>query len=130
MNVCVFIGRIGKDPEMKFSQNGKAVTHFSLGITRDYDREHTDWIRCVAFGKTAEIIDTYCKKGDALGVLGRMQTGSYEDRDGKTVYTTDCIVERVELMGGGKKSSQKPNNDDTEGSTEPNFSQIEQDIPF
>ena len=126
MNVCIFIGRLGKDPEVRFSQSGKAVANLSLAVTRDYDREQTDWIRCVAFGKTAEVIQTYCKKGDAIGIIGRMQTGSYEDRDGKTVYTTDCMVDRVEFIGNGKKSPQKSNNDDTE----PNFSQVEQDIPF
>ena len=103
MNKTNLVGRLCADPDVKYSNNDKntAVAWFTLAVNRRFvkDSEQTaDFIRCVAFGKTAEFIEKYFNKGSALGLTGRIQTGSYTNKDGNTVYTTDVLVEEVEFV--------------------------------
>ena len=107
MNSFAGVGRLTKDADIRYTSDKKAVARFSLAITRDYDREKADFPNCVAFGKTAEVIEKYTHKGSRIGITGRIETGSYE-KDGRKVYTTDIIVNNVELMDS-KKDEQ--NND-------------------
>ena len=105
-NVCL-IGRMVKTPELKEYGKGKnagVVTRFTLAVQRDADT--ADFISCVAFGKTAEMIDTYMKKGSKLGVTGSIQTGSYEDKDGNKRYTTDVIVRMVDFCDSKKEKEE------------------------
>ena len=104
MNKVILFGHLGKDPEIRYTANGNAMCKFSLA-TQNFKKE-TAWHRCVAFGKTAELIEKYVKKGDKLLISdAEISYGSYE-KDGQTVYTTDIIVNRFEFAGGGQKSSQ------------------------
>lgn len=129
MNSVSLIGRITKDPEVRYTNDGLAIAKFSLAISRNDKDKNTDYPNITCFGKTAEIVEKYAAKGKQIGINGRIQTGSYE-KDGKKVYTTDVIAERVELLGG--ISEVKPGK--VEGTQEEfpdGFSKItDEDIPF
>ena len=110
MNKVFLSGRLGRDPEVRWSQGEPAtcVARFSLGVTRDIkDKDGNygvDWINCVAFGRQGEFVEKYLKKGSGVEILGRIQTGSYTNKDGQKVYTTDVITEKVEFGKGSPKS--------------------------
>lgn len=101
MNAVSLIGRISRDPEVRYtnSENAMAIAKFTLAVDRRFNKEQqsADFISCVAFGKTAEHIEKYWHKGMKMGATGRIQTGSYTNRDGQKVYTTDVVVEQVEF---------------------------------
>lgn len=100
MNKVVLMGRITKDLDKK-----EKVTNFTVAVDRRFKREgdpSADFIDCVAFGKTKEIVDKYFEKGQKIAVDGRIQTGSYE-KDGKKYYTTDVVAESVEFCESKKK---------------------------
>ena len=95
MNNWNGIGRTTSDPEVRYSGE-MAIAKFTLAVDRKYkkDGEQTaDFIRCVAFGKNGEFAEKYLRKGMKVGITGRIQTGSYDDKDGKKVYTTEIVVE-------------------------------------
>lgn len=117
MNNIVLIGRITKDPELKYTNNGKANTRFTLAVQRNKDE--TDFINCVAWEKTAENIAEYFKKGSQIAVQGAIRTGSYE-KDGRTVYTTDVWVYKFDFVGNNQNV--KKNNENRNGDNE--------DFPF
>lgn len=96
MNKVTLTGNVTKDIELKNIGDGKAVTKFSLAVKRINDE--TDFINCTAFGQTAELLKKSVKKGSRLLIEGHIQTGSYTNAEGKKVYTTDVIVERIEFM--------------------------------
>lgn len=117
MNKVILIGRLARDPQVSYSSNSNAVARFTIAVDRRFKREGeaeagADFISCVAFGKTGEFLEKYGKKGTKFVVEGRIQTGSYTNREGQKVYTTDVVVENVEFaesksgqsdsdMGGG-----------------------------
>ena len=100
MNKCVLMGRLTRDPEIRVN-NDKIVARFSIAVDRrfkrDGDDQTADFINCVAFGKTAEFVEKYAHKGTKFVVEGRIQTGSYTNKDGVRVYTTDIVVEQLEF---------------------------------
>lgn len=102
MNKVLLIGRITKAIELRYTQSGMAIVKFTLAINRETKKDETDFINCVAYGKTAELISKYLDKGNQLAVEGRITTGSYE-KDGKKVYTTDVLVERIQFIETKKK---------------------------
>ena len=130
MNQVILIGRLTKDPEFRYGANQTAVAKFTVAVDRAGKEKAADFISCTAFGKTAELIDRYMSKGRQIAVQGRIQTGKYE-KDGRTVYTTDVIVERMEFVGSKDSNASPsiaPSFDDNpvpEG-----FSNLEDDIPF
>ena len=105
MNKVILMGRLTRDPEVRYSQNNEgamAIARFSLAVDRrgsrnNADAQTTDFISCVAFGKTGEFVDKYLKKGTKVVLTGRIQTGSYTNRDGVKVYTTDIVAEELEF---------------------------------
>lgn len=116
MNKIILIGRSTKDAELRYTQTGKQVATFTLAVDRDYknsqgERE-ADFIPCVVWGKLAEIAGKYVTKGKQLAVAGRIQTRSYEDKDGQRRYITEVIVSDLQLLGsrqeGQAEQSQKP----------------------
>src|SRR5699024_7165697 len=113
INTFFGIGRTTKDIEMRYTQSGTAVANFTLAINRRFDKEKTDFIRCVAFKKTAELIAQYVNKGDQIGIEGTVQTGSYENKEGQKVFTTDIIVNNVQFLGGKTSHEQKPKQDNS-----------------
>lgn len=108
MNKWIGMGRLVRDPEVRYSVDGKAIAKFTIACDRKFKKENepsADFISCVAFGKVAEFIEKYVKKGTKVVVEGRWQTGSYEDKEGKKVYTNDCFVESCEFAESKKDSS-------------------------
>lgn len=111
MNIVTLIGRITKNPEVRYTTGSepKAVCSFTLAVNR-FDRDRTaDFIRCVTFGKNAENMEKYVDKGNQLGVTGRIHADSYE-KNGQRVYTTDVICDKVEFLGSKdepKKQAEK-----------------------
>ena len=107
MNIVALIGRACADPEIREIEGKKGKEDLMISsVTLAVDRigsEEADFIRCKAFGKTAEFFQNYVRKGQKIGVTGRMQTGSYEDKEGITRYTTDVIVDRVTFADGKKE---------------------------
>lgn len=118
MNKVIIIGRFTRDPEIKYStgENATATARFSLAVNRRFKNKEgnydADFINCVAFGKTAEFIEKYFSKGMAIGITGRIQTGSYTNKEGQKVYTTDVVVEETEFVESKNKgtSDNVPNN--------------------
>ena len=111
MNSVNLIGRIARDPVISYTQTQMAVCRFSLALDRGKDKDGNDrgadFPSCVAFGKTAEFIDKWLKKGQLVGIVGHLQTGSYE-KDGQKIYTTDVVVDRTTMVDWGKKDDEKP----------------------
>ncbi len=104
----ILIGRLTRDPEVRYSDNGHTVARFGIAVDRRFkkDGEQTaDFINIVAFGKTAEFIEKYFCKGNKIVIEGRIQTGSYTNKEDQKVYTTDVIAEQVEFG-----ESKNPNN--------------------
>lgn len=138
MNKVQLIGRVTSDITINQSKNGKAVCSFSVAIDRyqGKDKEKTtDFIRCDAFGSTAEILGKYAGKGKQIAIEGNIKTGSYE-RDGVKHYTQDVQVERVELLGGksdgGTSSQETPTQTATPQNNVNDFEPLVEDseVPF
>lgn len=101
MNNVTLVGRFTKDPEVRYTDGGTSIARFSIAVDRRFKKDgeqNADFINCVAFGKTAEFIEKYFKKGMRVGLTGRIQTGSYTNQDGQKVYTTDVVAENVEFV--------------------------------
>ena len=121
MNKVILMGRLTKDPDIRYSQgeNGRPVARYTLAVDRrranaDGNRE-TDFIGCVAFDRQAEFAERYLNKGTKITISGRIQTGSYTNRDGQKVYTTDVIIEEQEFAESRQNAQQggyqpQPNN--------------------
>ena len=137
MNKVIIIGRFTRDPEIKYStgENATATARFSLAVNRRFKNKEgnydADFINCVAFGKTAEFIEKYFTKGMAIGITGRIQTGSYTNKEGQKVYTTDVVVEETEFVESKNKgtSDNIPNNNANSNS---DFEEVisEDEMPF
>lgn len=104
MNKVTLMGRLTRDPDVRYSQGGQpmAIARYTLAVDRrrgrsDSDQQTADFISCVAFGKAGEFVEKYLHKGMKICVAGRIQTGSYTNRDGQKVYTTDVVVEEQEF---------------------------------
>ena len=111
MNSVVLIGRLTKDPELRYIPNSElAVATFSVALDRPVSKgkeKQTDFPRVTAFGKTAEACVKFTEKGKMIGIQGRIQTGSYKNKDGTTVYTTDVVADRVEFLEWKDKGEEK-----------------------
>lgn len=141
MNKCVLMGRLTRDPEVRYTQgdNASAVARFSLAVDRRFkkDGEQTaDFINCVAFGKTGEFIEKYGRKGTKFVVEGRIQTGSYTNKDGQKVYTTDVVVEQIEFAESKASADGNTANNTSNSNTTTDTSfmdipdSIDEELPF
>ena len=124
MNKVILMGRLTRDPEVRYSQgdNSMAIARYSLAVDRRYkrdgDEQTADFINCVAFGKSGEFAEKYLHKGTKVVVVGRIQTGSFTNKDGQKVYTTDVVVEEHEFAesknnGNGTGASNTSSNSNT-----------------
>ncbi|TMN20904.1 single-stranded DNA-binding protein [Lentibacillus cibarius] len=138
MNNTQLIGRMTKDVDMKYTQNGVAVATFTLAVNRPFtnkngDRE-ADFIRCQVWRKLAENTAQFCKKGSRVGVTGRIQTRSFEGQDGKPVFMTEIVGDQVEFLDS--KTSQGKGSPSNQSSGQPNPFQgqpvevDDKDLPF
>jgi len=105
VNKCIFIGRLGSDPDTRSTQNGKTVTNLNLAVTEKWkDNEHTEWVRCIAWGKLAEICGQYLFKGSLVYVSGRLQTKKWDDKDGVTRYSTEIILHEMKMLSSKQEN--------------------------
>lgn len=140
MNRFYGIGRLTRDPEVRYSsgENASVNASFTLAIDRKFKQKdgegvQADFLRCVAFGKTAETVERYLKKGLKIAVEGRIQTGSYKNRDGNTVYTTDVVVESIEFLEKASGGETKKKDDGVKDGADGFISipdGIEESLPF
>lgn len=113
LNDCKFIGRLGQDPEIKHMPNGNAVANFSIAVGESWKgqdgqkQERTEWVNCSAFGKLAEIIGEYLKKGKQVFISGKMKTDKYQAQDGTDRYSTKIVVRDMQMLGG-RDDGQQP----------------------
>lgn len=116
MNKAVLIGRLTKDPEIKFTQNEKAYTNFTIAVNRPFEKGKADFINIVAWNKLAEFINRYFSKGRQIAIVGRLQIRDYE-KDGKTIYITEVIADECYFADSKKE-------------LEINYTEEENDLPF
>ena len=131
MNSVQLVGRLTRDPEIRYADGGSAIARFSLAVDRRYKSENgptADFPNCVAFGRTAEFIEKYFRKGMRMGCQGRIQTGSYTNNDGQKVYTTDVVVESCEFVEAKASQQSEENNDGFGPADENGFMNIPDDI--
>lgn len=133
LNKTILIGRLTRDLELRKTNEGKSVLNFSVAVNRQYNKEQTDFINCIAWEQTADFMSNYLKKGALISVEGRIQTGSYEGTDGKKVYTTDVIAERVQALES-RSQREGQTNETHESNTykkeEPVLDITDMDLPF
>ena len=145
MNKAILMGRLTKDPEVRYSQGEQstAIARFTLAVDRrfkkDGDQQTADFIGCVAFGRLGEFAEKYLHKGTKVVVTGRIQTGSYTNKDGQKVYTTDVVVEECEFAES-KNSGGNTSDDGASGRPSPSSAAgdgfmnipdgIDEELPF
>ena len=147
MNKVILMGRLTRDPEVRYSQgeNALAIARYTLAVDRRVARREgeptADFINCVAFGRNAEFAERYLRQGTKIVVSGRIQTGSYTNRDGQKVYTTEVVVEESEFAES-KANSSAPSNNSYQASPTPSPSSdigdgfmnipdgIDEELPF
>jgi len=123
LNKVMLIGRLGRDPEIRYSQQGLAVVNLSIATSEQWTdkntgerQERTEWHRVVVFGKQAETCEKYLSKGSQIYIEGRLQTRSYE-KDGQTHYTTEIIASNFQFLGGRQDNSQGQSSSPYQGNT-------------
>ena len=138
LNKVMLIGNVGNDPEIRATSGGARVAKLSLATNRAWSgrdgqqQEKTEWHRLTFFGRLVDIVEQWVHKGDRLYVEGRIETRSWDDKDGQKKYMTEIIADRIQLLGGpsggGRKSSPRDETDDTFGREE--SGDTDDDIPF
>ena len=137
MNCVILMGRLCRNPEVRYSSDGSNTNaSFTLAVDRKFKKDgdvNADFIRCVGFGKVAEFVEKYIKQGTKIVVTGRIQTGSYTNKDGNKVYTTDVVAENIEFAeskNAAGQSESKPRSKANDGVKDgaDGFMQIDPDI--
>ena len=133
VNKVILIGRLGKDPEMRYTPDGTAIANFTIATSEEWKdkstgnkQERTEWHRIVAFRRLAEICGEYLSKGKQVYIEGRLQTREWEDKNGNKRYTTEIVASQMQMLDGAKQDTGKP---DAEQHNKPNLPENE-DIPF
>lgn len=139
LNMCCFIGFLGKDPEIRYMTNGDPIANFSIACGESWKdksgekQEKTEWIRISAFGKLAQIVGDYLKKGSLVYISGKMQTRKWTNKEGQDQYTTEIVANEMKMLGGkpaddkpkpAQKAEREPGGDGS------GFDDMEDDIPF
>lgn len=147
MNKVVLVGRLTRDPEVKYSQGEKstAICRYTLAVDRRFKRENeqnADFIPCLVFGKSAEFAEKYFRQGLRISVSGRIQTGSYTNKDGVKVYTTEVVVEEQEFAESRREQEQNNHSQSNSGQNQNSYGTsgndgfmnipdgIEEELPF
>jgi single-strand DNA-binding protein len=140
VNKVILIGNLGRDPEIRYTRDGTAVANLNLATSDSWNdaqgqrQERTEWHRVVAWGKLAEIAKEYLGKGRQVFIEGRLQTRSWEDKDGNKRYTTEIKADQMVMLGGrgsegGERDSGPPPGSGEDFSREP-FQATDEDVPF
>jgi single-strand DNA-binding protein len=141
VNKVMLLGRLGADPQLKYTPSGKATVSFNLAtnaVWKDQEgkqQERTDWHRVTAWGKLAEIMGEWLKKGGLVFIEGRLQTRSYDDANGVKKYITEVVANEMEMLGGGKRGDAGGESGSAEGQSAPEAEGVPDagdvsDLPF
>lgn len=129
MNTVILIGRLTKDPEVRYTESQLAIARFSIAVDREGKDKGADFPSIIVFGKQAENCERYLSKGRKVAIQGSIQTGSYTNKDGNTIYTTEVVANRVEFLDWGTDIKPKIENDNPEGYNKYDFDDDEE-APF
>ena len=135
VNKVILVGNLGKDPEVRYLDNGVAVANFSLATTENYKNKQgervsqTEWHNIVFWRGLAEVAEKYLKKGDSVYVEGKLRTRRWEDKDGNAKYTTEILADNMTMLGN-KRSTTSEELSNTNGSDISNANETEDDLPF
>ncbi|NNM82926.1 MAG: single-stranded DNA-binding protein [Burkholderiales bacterium] len=147
VNKAILIGNLGSDPEVRYSPDGSAIANIRIATTESWKdksgekQEKTEWHRVVFYGRTAEVVGEYLKKGSAVYVEGRIQTRKWQDKDGQDRYTTEIVGDRMQMLGGrggasfDSQDSAPPSSGRSQPQSRPaqqkgGFDDMDDDIPF
>ena len=138
LNRVMLIGNLGADPEVKYTPNGTAVTNFRIATSEKWKdkegkaQERTEWHRIVTFGKLAEICGEYLAKGKQVYIEGRIQTRSWDNKDGNKKYMTEVVADKMQMLGspGSPDNKQKGQAVEETGFSQENSSPQDEDVPF
>jgi len=145
LNKAMFIGNLGRDPEIRYMPSGEAMANFSIACTDSFKdksgekQERTEWVRIIMFGKQAEIAGEYLKKGAPVYIEGRLQTRKWQNKEGVDQYTTEVVADRMQMLGGRQSGTDRDAGEGHERSSAPakapaqapsGFDDFEDDIPF
>ena len=130
MNTVILMGRLCKDPDVRYTKEKTAIAHYRLAVDRRFKKDEADFFDCVSFGHAAEFVEKYCKQGTKLIVQGRLQNNNYKDKDGKTVYGNQIMVESQEFAEskGSKPETKEKAKPDDDGFMIPDG--VEEELPF
>jgi single-strand DNA-binding protein len=132
MNVCCFVGRLTRDPELTYGQSGTAICKFTIAVDNPFAKQEpkADFIPVTTFGKTAESVANFMKKGRLVSAAGRWATGSYENNEGRKVYTNDLIADNVRFLDrDNTQQPQQPQHDPFADDGKP-IDISDDDLPF
>ena len=135
VNKVILVGNLGKDPEVRYLDNGVAVANFSLATTENYKNKQgervsqTEWHNIVFWRGLAEVAEKYLKKGDSVYVEGKLRTRRWEDKEGNAKYTTEILADNMTMLGN-KRSTTSEELSNTNGSDISNANETEDDLPF
>ena len=135
MNKAIIIGRLTKDPSLKYTPgDGTAICRITVAVARAFKKDETDFINCVAFGKTGETIAQYFTKGRQIALVGNIRTGSYQAQDGTKMYTTNVIIENFEFVGNNSNNSSNQSTWSAQDNSDESFGDMtpvdDGDMPF
>ena len=135
INKAILIGNLGSDPEVRYTPSGSSVANFTLATNEQWTdkngekQERTEWHRIVAWGRLGEICGEYLRKGSPIYIEGRIQTRSWEDRDGNKRYTTEIVAQSMQMLGSASREAKARSADEKYPTEEP-ISIPDDDIPF
>jgi single-strand DNA-binding protein len=131
LNRCEFIGRLGRDVELRYAPSGDAVANFSIAVGyKTKEKETTEWVRIVAFGKLAGICGDYLRKGSQVYIAGRMTTRKWQNKDGVDQYTTEVVADQMQMLGGKSEQSEQAKPDAYRQIKQGNVVDMDSDVPF
>ena len=135
MNKVILMGRLTKDPEVRYTEGAepKAVAKFTLAVDRRFKKDgeqSADFIQCTAFGKIGEFVEHYLVKGTKVVVEGKWQTGSYDNKEGQKVYTNTCIVDSIEFAESKKANNEEQSNEQSNGDFVNVPDNVDEMLPF
>jgi single-strand DNA-binding protein len=137
INKVILVGRLGRDPEIRYTPSGAAVANFTIATSEEWNdresgqkKERTEWHRIVAWRRLGEICGEYLRKGSQVYIEGKLQTRSWEDRDGNKRYTTEIIAQNMQMLGSANRGARTMDQVDPGFPVEEPITVPEDDIPF
>ena len=131
MNRTILMGRLTKNPDVRYTNDGMCIARYTLAVDRRGKDKGADFISCIAFGKSGEFAEKFLQKGTKIAVVGRIQTGSYENKEGQKIFTTDVVVEDQEFCESKQTKTEQKHEETVDGWTRiADNVDIEEELPF